>query len=188
MSSIPTDLAKRVRMVIIDVDGVMTDGGIMIGVQRFKVQVELKRFEITDGLGVKMLQWAGLAVYVISGRRSESNRLRAEELEVEYREAHGGYKLVVADALRKQHSLTWEEVCCIGDDLPDLPIMRKAGLPVAVANATAETRAAAKWTTQRKGGDGAVRELAEALLHARGQWDALVEQYCRQRSAAPSEQ
>jgi 3-deoxy-D-manno-octulosonate 8-phosphate phosphatase (KDO 8-P phosphatase) len=184
--SIPTELARSIRMVIIDVDGVMTDGGIMVGAQGAH-EIELKRFEITDGLGVKMLQWAGLIVYVISGRRSESNRLRALELEVEYREAHGGYKLVAADRVRQEHGLEWAQVCCIGDDLPDLPMMRLAGLPIAVANATKEVGTTAKWQTTRKGGDGAVREAAEALLQARGEWDELVETYCRQRSAAPPE-
>lgn len=177
-----TDLARRVRMVVIDVDGVMTDGGIYTGVTAAGEALELKRFEITDGLGVKMLTRAGIFVYVVSGRRSEANRVRALELEVEYREAHGGHKLKVVEQLRQQHGFLWDEVCCICDDLADLPIVRSAGLAVAVANAVPEVKAASKWQTKRSGGAGAVRELAEAILKARGEWDQLVEEYCRERS------
>ena len=175
-------LARRVRMIIIDVDGVMTDGGIYTGVTASGETLELKRFEITDGLGVKMLTRAGLFVYVVSGRHSDANRVRAIELEVEYREAHGGFKLQVVEQLRQQHGLLWDEVCCIGDDLADLPIVKCSGLSVAVANAVPEVKAASKWHTKRAGGNGAVRELAESILRARGEWDALVEEYLRERS------
>lgn len=172
-------------MVIIDVDGVMTDGGIYMGVTPEGGYLELKRFEITDGLGVKMLTWAGLFVYLVSGRHSPANLERARDLDLPYREAHGGYKLATVEELVREHNLDWSQVCCICDDLADLPIVRRAGLAVAVANAVAEIKAAAAWTTERKGGDGAVRELAEALLKSRGEWASLVEDYCRKRGGAP---
>ena len=187
MSEFPRDLAARVRMVVIDVDGVMTDGGIIMGATPQGESIELKRFEITDGLGVKMMQWAGLQVYMVSGRRSAANVERANDLGIEYREAHGGFKLTVVEQLVSEHACDWAEVCCICDDLADLPILWKAGLPVAVANAVPEVKAASKWETSRKGGDGAVRELAEALLRTRGEWDALVESYCRERAGQPWE-
>ena len=185
MSSMSPDLARSVRMVIIDVDGVMTDGGIYTGVDASGEPFELKRFEITDGLGVVMMRKAGLQVHVVSGRHSAANQVRATELGVPYREAHGGYKLHVVDDIRQQHGMRWQELCCICDDLADLPIMEHVGLPVSVANGVPEIKAAAKWITQRRGGEGAVRELAEALLHARGEWDDLVRDYARDRSGVP---
>ncbi|HSL69261.1 MAG TPA: HAD hydrolase family protein [Longimicrobiales bacterium] len=182
---IPRELAKAVKLVILDVDGVMTDGGILAAVDAHGEPFELKRFEITDGLGVKMLVWAGINVYMVSGRRSPVNAVRATELGIEYREAHGGYKWSLVDELRKHHGLEWMEICCICDDLADLPLLRNAGLPVAVANAVPEVKAAAVWETVRSGGNGAVRELAEALLRARGDWDRLVSDYERDRSGPP---
>jgi 3-deoxy-D-manno-octulosonate 8-phosphate phosphatase (KDO 8-P phosphatase) len=180
--SISAALAKHVRMVILDVDGVMTDGGIYIGVSTEGHLIESKRFEITDGLGVVLLTWAGLIVYMVSGRSSTASAHRAEELEIKYREAKKGFKLPVVEKIRREHDLEWDQICCIGDDLADLPILNACGLPVAVANAVPEVRAAATWHTQRKGGDGAVRELAEALLRARGEYDALVQRYVHERS------
>ena len=181
MNEFPVELARVIKMVIIDVDGVMTDGGLYMGITPQGDPLEMKRFEITDGLGVKMLSWSGLHVHVVSGRASHANRVRARELEVPYREAHGGFKVRVVDELRRASQLEWSQVCCIGDDLADLPIMQQVGLPVSVANGVPEIKAAAKWTTVRKGGDGAVRELSEALLKARGEWDHLVDNYCRER-------
>ena len=177
-----TELAQRVRCVILDVDGVMTDGGIYTGVTDSGEPLELKRFEITDGLGAKMMVWAGLHVYILSGRHSQANQRRASELGIEYREAPGGYKRVVADQLVEKAGCNWSEVACICDDLADLPILDAAGLPVAVANAVPEVRAVARWVTTRHGGRGAVREFAEELLRARGQWNALVAQYRNDRS------
>ncbi len=184
--SIGREQAARIKLVILDVDGVMTDGGLIMGVTPAGEPFEQKRFEITDGLGVKFLVWAGLFVYMVSGRRSPVNRLRAAELGIEYREADGGYKLVVVEELRAAHRVEWAEVCCLCDDLADLPIVQRSGLPVAVANAVPEVKQCAALQTTRKGGDGAVRELAEALLRARGEWDALLEQYLRDRSGSPS--
>jgi 3-deoxy-D-manno-octulosonate 8-phosphate phosphatase (KDO 8-P phosphatase) len=182
---IPRDLARAVRLIILDVDGVLTDGGIIMGVDATGHSFESKRFEITDGLGAKLMLAAGLKVYMVSGRRSAVNANRAAELGLTYHEADGGYKWVVVDEIRQKYGLEWLEVCCICDDLADLPIMRNAGLPVAVANAVPEVKAASIWETQRRGGEGAVRELAEALLRARGDWDRLVTEYEQDRSGFP---
>jgi 3-deoxy-D-manno-octulosonate 8-phosphate phosphatase (KDO 8-P phosphatase) len=182
---IPRELARAVKLVILDVDGVLTDGGIISAVDASGHRFEAKRFEITDGLGAKLMMAGGLHVYMVSGRHSPVNGVRATELGVSYREADGGYKWVVVDELRQDHGLEWLEVCCICDDLADLPIMRNAGLPVAVANAVAEVKAASVWETQRRGGEGAVRELAEALLRARGDWDRLVAEYEQEKSSFP---
>lgn len=186
--SLSAELAQRVRCVILDVDGVMTDGGIYTGMTERGEPVELKRFEITDGLGAKMLVWAGLHVYILSGRHSQANQRRADELSIEYHEAPGGYKRAVADRLVEKAGCDWSEVACLCDDLADLPMLEAAGLPVAVANAVPEVRAVARWVTMRHGGRGAVREFSEALLRARGQWNALVAQYHKDRSKpAPAE-
>jgi 3-deoxy-D-manno-octulosonate 8-phosphate phosphatase (KDO 8-P phosphatase) len=180
--SIPEDVARRIKLVIVDIDGVCTDGGIMMGVTDSGETVELKRFEITDGLGLKLMKWAGLHVYLVSGRRSRANSARAADLHIPYQEADGGYKLPVVEKLVEQLGVTWDEVCCIGDDLPDMALMRRAGLPVAVRNAVREVKQLAKWETGRAGGDGAVRELADALLKARGQHEAVLAEYEKKRS------
>jgi 3-deoxy-D-manno-octulosonate 8-phosphate phosphatase (KDO 8-P phosphatase) len=180
--ALPAERATRIKLIVLDVDGVLTDGGLLLGVTPAGESYEQKRFEITDGLGVKLLVWAGLHVCMVSGRPSRVNQLRADELGIPYHEARNGYKLVVVDALRDALGCAWLEVCCLADDLADLPILERAGLPVAVANAVSEIKQAALWHTTRPGGAGAVREFAEALLHARGEWDALLARYVGQRT------
>jgi 3-deoxy-D-manno-octulosonate 8-phosphate phosphatase (KDO 8-P phosphatase) len=178
------ELARRIRLVILDVDGVLTDGGIWLGEAGAGRPVELKRFEITDQLGIKMLEWAGIRVALVSGRVSAANRLRAEELRIEWAEGPGGHKLEAAEALLQRHDCRWDEVACVCDDLADMALLTRAALPVAVANAVPEVRAVAHWRTRRSGGAGAVREFAEAVLKARGEWAAFVEDYCRARDGA----
>ncbi|MCI0436151.1 MAG: HAD hydrolase family protein [Gemmatimonadetes bacterium] len=173
--------AQRIRLVVLDVDGVLTDGGVYIGATADGTSVELKRFEITDQLGIKMLIWSGLEVAMVSGRASAANRLRADELGIACFEGPGGHKLSVVEALHAQHGLGWAETAAVCDDLADVPLLRRAGLAVAVANAVPEVHALAHWSTRRGGGRGAVREFAEALLRARGEWAALVERYYRER-------
>jgi len=178
---IPADAARRVRLVVLDVDGVLTDGGVYLGGSGNGEPVELKRFDITDGLGVKLLVWAGLRVVLVSGRPSVASRLRAAELGVECVEEEGARKLPVVERLLARFGLDWDAVACVSDDLADLPVLRRAGLPVAVANAVPEVRARARWITTRPGGHGAVREFAEELLRARGEWTALVDAYLKER-------
>ncbi|HEX7051305.1 MAG TPA: HAD hydrolase family protein [Longimicrobiales bacterium] len=177
-------LARRIRVVALDVDGVLTDNGIYLGRAPSGERVELKRFGIEDGLGIKMLRWAGLGVALISARESEATRLRAEELGVECFQDASGRKLEVVEALLERHGATWEEAAFVGDDLADLPVLRRVALPVAVANAALDVKAAARWQTRLPGGAGAVREFAEELLRARGEWGALVDAYCREREGA----
>ncbi len=180
--AIPAGLARAIRLVILDVDGVMTDGGIYYGVSESGETLELKRFEITDGLGVHMLKRAGIDVAIVTGRRSAVVALRARDLGIE--EIHqdpAAEKLpIVRDILRRK-GLDWNEVAFLSDDLADVPVLRRVSLPVAVANAVPEVRALAVWSTTRAGGRGAVREFAEALLKARGQWEPLVAEYLRER-------
>jgi 3-deoxy-D-manno-octulosonate 8-phosphate phosphatase (KDO 8-P phosphatase) len=177
-------VARRIRLVMLDVDGVLTDGGIYLGETGSGERVEMKRFEITDGLGVRLLREAGIEVALITGRESGAVRLRAEELGI--RECHqdrSAAKLPIATALLERLGLSWEEAAFVGDDLPDLPVLGRVGLPAAVGNAVPEVRAVARWSARRDGGRGAVREFAEALLRARGEWNDRVLAYLREREA-----
>lgn len=179
--AIPADVANAIRLVVFDVDGVLTDGGVYLGATDDGRQVELKRFEITDQLGIKMLVWAGIDVILVSGRESAANHMRAEELDIPCYEGAGGHKLAIVERLIAEREISWRETACVCDDLADLPIFRRAGLAVAVVNAVPEVRAHASWITSRHGGHGAAREFSEALLRARGEWNRRVEDYLRQR-------
>jgi 3-deoxy-D-manno-octulosonate 8-phosphate phosphatase (KDO 8-P phosphatase) len=184
---IAPDVARSIRLIILDVDGVLTDGGLYMGATAEGISLELKRFEITDGLGIRMMDRAGLHVVLVSGRSSAANRVRAVELDVPFHEGPGGFKLEIVEELHGSHGVDWQGTACVCDDLADLPIFRRAGLAVAVANAVPEVKAIAHGVTRRRGGYGAVREFAEALLRARGQWAALVEAYVSQRDRASRE-
>ncbi len=180
--TLDADLARRIRLVAFDVDGVLTDGGIILG-DTAGARVELKQYDIQDGLGIKMLQQAGILTAIITGRESVSVALRAKELAVddlvqdrEARKVPALHKLIAA------RGLALDQVAFVGDDLPDLGVLRIVGLPVAVGNATAEVRRTATVQLTRTGGAGAVREFCELLLRARGEWDTQVEAYVASRS------
>jgi 3-deoxy-D-manno-octulosonate 8-phosphate phosphatase (KDO 8-P phosphatase) len=176
-------IARRVRLVGIDVDGVLTDGGIYLGASD-GTPLEFKRYEIQDGLGIYFLRRAGIRVAIVTGRVSESVRLRAAELEIED-VAQDAYarKLPAFRRILERHQIIPEEAAFIGDDFPDLAVLRMVGLPVAVANAVPEISRICRLRLTRSGGRGAVREFAELLLGARGEWDALCEAYVAERSA-----
>jgi 3-deoxy-D-manno-octulosonate 8-phosphate phosphatase (KDO 8-P phosphatase) len=167
----------------LDVDGVLTDGGIYLGDVDGR-RLEFKRYEIQDGLGIKLLQRAGIHVAVITGRVSESVVLRARELGIDdlAQDIHAR-KLPAVRAMLQRRGIAWEEAAFVGDDLPDVAVLRAVGLPVVVANASPDARAAATLCLTRKGGDGAIREFAELLLRARGEWSNLVDWYVQSRSS-----
>lgn len=184
-SRMPAGVAREIRLVLLDVDGVLTDGGVYVGALSDGSPVELKRFDIQDGLGVKMLQWAGLEVAVVSGRVSDATRIRTRELGItECHQDPDAEKLPLVEGLVRERALEWSQVAHLADDLADLPVLRKVGLPAAVANATPEVKAASRWISHRRGGNGAVREFCRALLEARGEWSELVEEYCHARSGS----
>ena len=186
--AIPAELARRIRMVVFDVDGVLTDGGIYLGATESGEPVEMKRFDIQDGLGIRLLKEAGIEVAIVTGRESHAVRIRAEELYVE--EVHQdatAAKLGTVTGILERRGIGWEETAFLGDDLPDLPILRRCGLPAVVGNATSDVRACAAWAAEKHGGHGAVREFAEALLRARGEWERVTERYVRARVEQPAD-
>lgn len=175
-------LARSIRWVGFDVDGVLTDGGIYLGDvdgHRF----ESKRYDIQDGLGVHMLRLAGIAVGIVTGRVSESVRLRAAELRADdvVQDRHAR-KVPALKRIAAERGIGLHEMAFVGDDLPDVGPFRLVGLSVAVANAQPDAEREASIRLSRAGGRGAVREFAELLLRARGEWDALVERYVASRA------
>lgn len=164
------DKAKDVKLVILDVDGVMTDGRIVIDDNG----VEQRNFDIKDGLGVVALQMCGVDVAIITSKKSGSVRHRAEELKI--RRFHEGIrkKTEPYEQMIAEMGIGDAQVAYVGDDLVDLSLMKRVGFPVAVADAVPEVRAAAAYVTNARGGHGAVREAAEAILKAQGKWDAIL--------------
>jgi 3-deoxy-D-manno-octulosonate 8-phosphate phosphatase (KDO 8-P phosphatase) len=175
-------VARQIRLVGLDVDGVLTDNGIIVAVDQGR-RVESKRFHALDGVAIHFLRKAGIEVAWVSGRTSEATTARAAELRVAevIQDVGMGMKLPAVRELLQRKGLGFESLAFVGDDLADIPVLRRAALPVAVANAVPEAKAVARWVTTRAGGEGAVREFVEALLRARGDWDALLAEYLTER-------
>jgi 3-deoxy-D-manno-octulosonate 8-phosphate phosphatase (KDO 8-P phosphatase) len=179
---IDPNLARSIRLVGLDVDGVLTDGGIYLGAVGGE-PLEFKRYDIQDGLGVHLLRQAGIRVAIITGRVSESVRLRAAELRVDdVAQDPDAFKLPAFLRILDRHGIEPAETAFIGDDFPDMALLRRVGLPVAVRNAAPEVTSICRVQLEREGGRGAVREFAELLLKARGDWNALWERYVSERS------
>ena len=162
--------AKDVKLVILDVDGVMTDGRIVIDDNG----LEQRNFDIKDGFGVVALQMTGVEVAIITSKKSGSVRHRAEELKI--KRFHEGIrkKTEPYEQILAEMGITDAQVSYVGDDLVDLAMMKRVGLPIAVADAVDEVREAAAYVTRARGGHGAVREAAEMILKAQGKWDAIL--------------
>ena len=158
--------AKAIRLLILDVDGVLTDGRLVYG----PAGEELKIFHVHDGLAIVGAQRSGLVVAVISGRASPAVSRRLADLGV--LEVHQGSddKQAVLEALLRRHRVALRETAYMADDLPDLPVLRQVGLAMAPVNAAAEVKRVAHWVGRRVGGQGAVREAVEAILKVRGTW------------------
>ncbi len=165
--------AQDVRVVFFDVDGVLTDGGIY-----FSEHGEtIKRFNTLDGHGLKLLQKAGVVPAIITGRDSAPLRLRLNALGVEHAVFGTEDKLPAAERMLATLGLDWHQAAAMGDDWPDLPMMRRSAFACAPVNAHAEVRAAARYITQARGGDGAVRELCDLLMVAGGRYAGLLAPY-----------
>jgi 3-deoxy-D-manno-octulosonate 8-phosphate phosphatase (KDO 8-P phosphatase) len=168
--------AARIKFLLMDCDGVLTDGRLML----LENGDEQKLFNVRDGQGLVLLHRAGLKSGVISGRRSSFVERRCRELGVDYLRQGSADKVSDFEALLTEAGVREDAVAFVGDDLADIPLMRRAELAVAVADAAAETRSAAHYVTQQPGGYGAVREVAELILRARGLWHGLVEGFLKQ--------
>ena len=172
----PTDLSARVaaiELLLLDVDGVLTDGSVVY----LDDGTELKRFHVRDGSGLKLWHTAGKRSAIVSGRKSTAVERRAAELGVSPVLQGRDDKLAAFTEVLTATGLRPEQVCAVGDDLPDLPVLRRCGLAIAVADACAEVKAAAHFVTGVPGGRGAVREAIEWLLKAQGRWAELTARY-----------
>lgn len=174
---IEAELAARIRVVILDADGVLTDGGIYVA-DGERTPFGLRRFHVHDGVGILMLRKAGITVAVVSGKLSRAVRARAADLGIEeVHQVDPGDKLPTVEGVLAGAGADWEETAFLADDIADLAVLRQVGLPAAVPNAAPEVRAGALWVGRTPGGSGAVREFAEALLRSRGEWSRQVEAY-----------
>ena len=164
------DKLQQIELLILDVDGVMTDGRIILDANG----VETKFFNVRDGHGIKLVQRAGIRVGIITGRTSPVVDLRARELEIEFVYQGSLRKLESYDDLRQRTGLADHQIAYMGDDVIDLPVMRRVGFSAAPGDALPEVRAVADFVSAYGGGMGAVRELCDLLLKGRGAWDELV--------------
>ncbi len=162
-----------IKLLILDVDGVMTDGRIMMNAQG----EEIKSFDVKDGQGLKMLISHGIEVAIITGRKSRAVMHRAENLGIKYVYQGVTDKKKVCGQLIKDKALKEQEVCCMGDDLPDLAVFMESGLSIAVADAVKEVREAADFITRSRGGNGAVREVCEWILKGQDKWGQVLAGY-----------
>jgi len=158
--------ARAVKALLLDVDGVLTDGRVLYMADG----QEARAFHVRDGLGLQLLGAAGITVGLLSGKKSEVVRRRGEELGIELMMLGVEDKVEAYDSACQQIDCKDEHIAYVGDDLPDLPLIRRSGLGFAVADAAAEVRAAAHIVLRANGGQGAVREACERLLKARGNW------------------
>jgi len=160
--------AKAIKLAVFDVDGVLTDGRLFF----LEDGSEFKTFNTLDGQGIKMLINSGVATAIISGRKSPVVERRANNLGIAHLFQGREDKLVVLDGLLAELGLSYEQVAYLGDDLPDLPVIRRVGLGMAVANAAAFVREHAHGVTTARGGEGAAREFCELILRGQGNFDA----------------
>jgi 3-deoxy-D-manno-octulosonate 8-phosphate phosphatase (KDO 8-P phosphatase) len=162
-----------IRLLALDVDGVLTDGAIIISADGS----EAKRFSLHDGHGIKLWHRAGLQTAFISGREAAATTVRAEQLSIKYVMQGQTRKLPAFEALLEQAGVRASQVAYVGDDLLDIPLVVRAGLGVAVANAVQELKDRADMVTEKGGGAGAVREVIEYILKHTGRWEGLMERY-----------
>ena len=164
---------KLIRLLVLDVDGVMTDGRIIMD----DAGREIKNFDVRDGHGIKVLMRYGIDVIIVTGRRSTVVEHRARDLGIS--EVHQGVtnKVEISDAILSNRSLNYEQIAFVGDDIVDIPLLRRVGFSAAVADAAEDVRKCADYVTVRKGGRGAVREVCEVILKAKGEWTDVARRY-----------
>ena len=173
--------ARQIRLLVLDVDGVLTDGRMVLSERGD----ELKAFHTHDGMGINLARRAGIAVALVTGEKSTIAQARGAKLEVEDVVLGARRKGDVLAELMAKHGVRREETAFMGDDLLDLPALQRAGLAVAPANAVAEVRRAAHVVTRAAGGAGAVRECVELILRAQGRWNEAVRAFVREHGGSP---
>jgi 3-deoxy-D-manno-octulosonate 8-phosphate phosphatase (KDO 8-P phosphatase) len=165
--------AKKVKLLLLDVDGVLTDGRIVYD----SSGRDMKFFDVHDGMGVYVLHKCGIKTVIITAKGSRAIRPRARDMRVEEVIENISPKSAVLDKILKKYKVDISEVCFAGDDLVDLCLMKKVGFPIAVFNAAPEIKQAASYITLREGGRGAVREIAELILKSQGKWQEVLGLY-----------
>ncbi len=169
--------SRHIKLLLTDCDGVLTDGGLNYTFDGKHVLEGAKIFHIHDGQGLKLARESGLKLGIISGRVSPALIARARELQIDHLYQGVEDKLTVYEQIKTIEGVNDDQVAYIGDDLPDLSVMRRVGLAIAVADAVAEIRELAHFITHKPGGKGAVREAVEVILKACGLWDSAIERY-----------
>jgi 3-deoxy-D-manno-octulosonate 8-phosphate phosphatase (KDO 8-P phosphatase) len=177
MSDNSSELFGRVKLLLMDVDGVMTDGRIYFLPDGKGGLTETKGFDSQDGIALQWLNWHGIATGVISGRDSDATRERARQCRMKY--CYQGHieKIPIIEEILADAAVTADEIAFIGDDLTDIVVMRRVGLGIATANAKEEVKRVAQYVTSAPGGSGAVREVAECILKAKGLWEGILRKY-----------
>lgn len=175
---IPAALKKRaaqIKLILMDVDGTMTDGGVTLQSQPDGTALEIKTFDAHDGQGLTLAHTAGLRTGCITGRESAALLRRAHEMKMEFIYMKIGLKMPAYEEILAKAGVKDAEVAFIGDDLPDIPLLKRAGLAVAVGDAVADVKKIAHYTTKAHAGRGAVREAIELILKSKGIWDELID-------------
>jgi len=164
---------KRIKLLILDVDGVMTDGRIIMDNEG----KEIKNFDVRDGHGIKILQRYGIKVAILTGRKSKVVEYRAKDLEINDVYQGAFNKKEVLGRILKKHKLSVSAVAFLGDDIVDIPVLKSVGFSAAVADAIAMVKKSVDYVTGHKGGQGAVREICEMILQAQGKWSDIAAKY-----------
>lgn len=167
------ETAKKTKLLLLDVDGVLTDGRIIYDSRGH----DMKFFDVHDGMGVHVLRKTGIKTILITAKGSRAIKPRAKDMGVEEVLENISPKTKVLDKILKQYNVSLDEICFVGDDLVDLGLMKRVGFPIAVFNACPEIKQAAVYVTLREGGRGAVREVAELILKAQDKWKEIISLY-----------
>lgn len=172
-----TERASKTKLLLMDVDGVWTDGKLYYAPGPDGQIIETKAFNTQDGIALRWLVWKGVKSGLISGRQSPATEFRAKQLEMSYIYQGHIEKIPILEEILEKEGIGGDQVAYIGDDLTDVVVMRRVGLAVATANARPEVKRIAHLVTERSGGDGAIREVIELILKAQGTWQELLEKY-----------
>ena len=167
--------AAQIELLLMDVDGTMTDGGVILLSQTEEVALEIKTFDAHDGQGLTLAHTAGLRTGCITGRESAALLRRAHEMKMEFIYMKQPLKMPAYEEILQKAGVPDSAVAFVGDDLPDIPLMRRAGLAIAVGDAVPEVKKAAHYTTKALAGHGAIREAVELVLKSKGIWEAMID-------------